>query len=184
MDVTNRIQEQLKGLETRRLEGPTSRQAAVLMAVVVRDGQPHFLLTRRTQSVATHKGQISFPGGVREAEDTTLVDTALRETHEEIGVESRQVSVLGEFHDYLAVTDHLVRSVVGLVSAEATFQPQQDEVEYLLEIPFEFFRNTDPSVEKRFCSGRTQNVYFYDFNGETVWGLTARMIKEFLDFLG
>ncbi len=184
MQVTNRIREQLKSLEARRIEGPPSRQAAVLMAVVARDEQPHFLLTRRTQSVATHKGQISFPGGVREAEDKTLVDTALRETHEEIGVERQQVSVLGEFHDYRAVTDHLVRPVVGLVSAEATFQPQQDEVEYLLEIPFEFFRETEPSVEKRLRSGQTRNVYFYDFNGETVWGLTARMIKEFLEFLG
>ena len=183
MHVTDRIREQLNGLEVRRLDGPPARQAAVLMAFVVRAERPHFLLTRRTQTVATHKGQISFPGGVRENEDTTLVDTALRETHEEIGVEREQISVLGEFHDYLAVTDHLVRPVVGLVSDEATFQPQRDEVEYLLEIPFSFFRETAPSVEKRFRNGEFHNVYFYDFNGENVWGLTARMIKEFLDFL-
>lgn len=183
MNVTNRIREQLNGLEVRRLDGPSSRQAAVLMAVVVRSEHPHFLLTRRTQTVATHKGQISFPGGVREYEDTTLVDTALREAHEEIGVEREQVNVLGEFHDYLAVTDHLVRPVVGLVSPEATFRPQQDEVQYLLEIPFAFFRETTPSVERRFRKGEFHNVYSYDFNGENVWGLTARMIKEFLDVL-
>jgi hypothetical protein len=81
------------------------------------------------------------------------------------------------------VTDHVVRPVVGQISSQAVFRPQEDEVEYLLEVPFQFFRETKPRVEQRTRNGRTQEVYFYDYDGETVWGLTARMIKDFLELL-
>lgn len=183
MHLPELICKQLSALEARRIEAPPSRQAAVLMAFVLREEEPHFLLTRRTQTVATHKGQISFPGGVRETGDTTLIETALRETQEEIGVNRQKVRVLGQFHDYRAVTDHLVRPVVGMVSSEATFQPQLDEVAYLLEVPFGFFQETTPSVERRFRNGRFHDVYFYNYRGETVWGLTARMIRDFLELI-
>lgn len=176
------IRRGMASITPQRLGGQQSSEAAVLVGIVERDKRPHFLLTRRTQEVATHKGQISFPGGVREPDDRSSSQTALRETYEEIGVDPSLVEVFGEFHEYLAVTDHRVRCFVGLVSAAANYQPQSTEVAYVLEVPFDFFLETKPRVEIRSRRGnRQEEVYFYDFDGETIWGLTARIIKDFLE---
>jgi len=184
MDLGKRIRSRLEGLEPRRLATVNGKnQAAVLMAITEIEERAHFLLTRRTETVATHKGQISFPGGVREAHDPDLITTALRETEEEIGLGREQVGVLGEFHDYWAITDHVVRTVVGLVPRNVEYRIHEGEVAYLLEVPLEFFVETQPRVEKRFHRGAWHKVYYFDFNGENIWGLTARMIKEFTDFL-
>lgn len=157
--------------------------AAVLMGLVERGGELCFLLTRRSESVATHKGQISFPGGVREPGDPNLQETALRETAEEIGVARGQVETLGEFHDYEAVTGHQVRVVVGLVTPSAEYSPHPVEVAYVLEVPIRFFMDNPPRTEFRMVRGHPCEVYFWDFDGEVIWGLTARMIKDFIDFM-
>lgn len=175
------IRSKLDGLAGRSVEDDA--MAAVLISLVRRDGQMHFVLTRRTETVATHKGQISFPGGVREGGDSDLRMTALRETEEEIGVNPEAVDVLGEFHDYDAVTGLKVRSVVGLLDSRVGYLPQQDEVAYVLEVPCSFFQETPPRVEHRLVRGRLLEVYFWDYRGELIWGLTARMIKDFVDFV-
>jgi 8-oxo-dGTP pyrophosphatase MutT (NUDIX family) len=135
-------------------------------------------------SVATHKGQISFPGGMREDQDATFEDTALRETREELGIEPGMVEVLGEFNEYQAVTNQRVRTFVGIVPPDVRIEPQQTEVAYVLEVPFQFFLTTEPRVEQKFRLGRMHDIYFYDFGDETIWGLTARMIKDFLEEVG
>jgi 8-oxo-dGTP pyrophosphatase MutT (NUDIX family) len=183
MNIEARIRDRLQELTPRRLSAETAGEAAVLMAVVVRDEVPHFLLTRRTEQVTTHKGQISFPGGIRETGDSSLTDTALRETEEEIGVGRERVEVLGQFHEYLAVTNCLVRPVVGSVSPQAEFRPHDREVQYLLEVPFDFFVRSRPVVKRRFLRGQFCDVYYFNFNDDTIWGLTARMIRDFLQFL-
>jgi len=167
----------------KRLSGRYSGEAAVLMAIVVRGERPYFLLTRRTEEVATHKGQISFPGGMREPSDSSLSETALRETQEELGLDPAALEIAGEFNEYLAVTNQKVRCFVGFVSPEVTCRPHKGEVAYVLEVPVDFFREREPIVESHFRQGQSQDVYFYHFNGETIWGLTARMIKDFVDFL-
>jgi len=177
------VEKRLRALRPQRLDDQYSGEAAVLMGIVERDEQPLFLLTRRTEEVATHKGQISFPGGIRASRDVSSSDTALRETREELGINPHSIQVVGEFHEYLAVTDHRVRCIVGYVSSEVDYRPQEREVAYVLEVPLEFFIETKPRVEQRFRQGRVQNVYFYDFNGETIWGLTARIIKDFVEFV-
>jgi len=177
------IEERLKAIRPRRLKDQYSGEAAVLIGLVERQGRLLLLLTRRTEDVATHKGQISFPGGMREAGDTSPVDTALRETREELGVYPGAIQVVGEFHEYLAVTDQKVRCIVGYIDPEVDYHPQLDEVAYILEVPLEFFAETQPRVDQRFRQGRVQNVYFFDFNGEDIWGLTARIIRDFVEFL-
>jgi len=184
MICSKEIQRKLDSLTPRRLSEECPGEAAVLIGLVQRDGQTCLLLTRRTEDVATHKGQISFPGGMREPEDLSSVDTALRETQEELGLPSSSIEILGEFHEYLAVTDQRVRCHAGSIAPDAKFQPQSSEVAYVLEVPFEFFAETDPVVEQRFRQGRIQDIYFYNFHGETIWGLTARIIKDFVDFVG
>lgn len=116
-------------------------------------------------------------------QDSSLVVTALRETEEEIGLSRDRVTVLGEFHDYWAITDHVVRTVVGWVLPPAEYRLHEEEVAYVLEVPFDFFIGAEPRVEKRLHRGAWHKVYYFDFNGENIWGLTALMIKDFTDFL-
>lgn len=157
--------------------------AAVLVPLFERSDELHLLLTRRTETVATHKGHISFPGGVCEPGDASLCETALREAEEEIGLRPSDVRILGELDDYQAVTDHLVRPVVAWIPAEYDYRLQADEVDYLLEVPVDFFRRTAPRIEKRLHQGLEVDVYFFDFAGENIWGLTARIIRDFLHLL-
>lgn len=183
MELIHKIRDRLDGTKPRRLSGVFPGEAAVLVSIVYRQGVPHFILTKRTESVSTHKGQISFPGGLWEKGDRDLTQTALRETYEEIGISPEKVEVLGEFNDFQAITDHLVRPIVGLVSSEAAFCLHEGEVAYLLEIPLSFFLNDPPVVKQRLVRGEWIDVYYYDYRGEIVWGLTARIIKDFLDLI-
>ena len=179
-----RIRRRLLRIPQQRNPAPSKAQAAVLMGLLDCEGEPSFLLTKRTQEVATHKGQICFPGGVHESGDGSLWLTALRETGEEVGIEPEYVELLGRFHDYQAVTDINVACYVGYLKPGFSVTPSPSEVERVLQVPYAFFRDTRPVVETRHRGGRPIPVYFYDFKGDSVWGLTARMIKDLLDEIG
>lgn len=179
-----RIRRRLLRIPQRRNPTASKAQAAVLMGLLDRGGEPSFLLTKRTQEVATHKGQICFPGGVEERGDRSLWQTALRETDEEVGIEPDYVELLGRFHDYHAVTDIRVACYVGYLKPGFSLTPSPSEVDRVLQVPYAFFRDTRPVVETRHRGGRPIPVYFYDYQGDSVWGLTARMIKDLLDEIG
>jgi 8-oxo-dGTP pyrophosphatase MutT (NUDIX family) len=118
---------------------------------------------------------------MKEKIDKNLLETAVRETEEEIGVSVDSIKVLGDFHDYIAITDQLVRPYVGVIDGTAKFKANKQEVAYLLEVPISFFLEAVPTVKKREVRGVTHKVYYFDYNGDTIWGLTARIIKDFID---
>jgi len=181
MGLRENIGEALARLPLRRLSGGYQREAAVLMLIFERAGDFHFLLTRRTEEVSTHKGQISFPGGMRQNSES-LQETALRETREEVGIEEKRIEILGRFHDYLSITGHLVVPFVGYISGDFSTTPQNQEVAEVLEVPFRIF--LDPArlrTERMLRSGRFQEVYFYRFEPHKIWGLTALILKDFFD---
>ncbi len=178
--ASERIRARLSSLVPRTLDEDYLSEAAVLMPVFERDGIPHFLLTRRTQEVQTHKGQISFPGGMRDG-DETLETTALRETFEEVGIEKRQIEILGRYHDYLSSTDNRVTPFAGYIAGPFVPKPQVTEVAEVLYVPFHIF--TDPArlrTERWIRRGREIDVYFYRYGLHEIWGLTARIIRDFL----
>ncbi len=183
MILKEQIRSRLARLQLRTTTSGYSREAAVLMPVFERDGEPNFLLTRRTEGVETHKGQISFPGGMREPGED-LETTALRETFEEVGIEPSRVELLGRFHDFVAITEFRVAPFVGFIEGTIATRPQTSEVAEILTVPFGVF--LDPSrlrVEKMERSGVMRDVYFYSYGNHEIWGLTARIIKEFLEEL-
>ena len=160
----------------------TFTPSAVLIPIFHKNGEPHLLLTLRTETVASHKGQISFPGGTREKGDRDLLATALRETFEEVGIRPDDVEVLGELDDLLAVTNFVVTPFVGVFPYPYDFRVSYDEIAELIEIPLSFF--IDPRnrrAEERLYRGRNATVYFYDYGKYTVWGVTARILKGFVD---
>jgi 8-oxo-dGTP pyrophosphatase MutT (NUDIX family) len=181
--MKERIRNCLSTLEARTLTDGFSRQAAVLMPVFEWEREYHFLLTRRTQEVQTHKGQISFPGGMREGKEE-LVKTALRETFEEVGIEDGRIEILGRFHDYISVTNYRVTPFAGFIKDPFRTVPQIREVAEILQVPFRIFM--DPSrlrIETRTISNHEESVYFYSYGTHEIWGLTARIIKDFLETL-
>jgi len=183
MELKNQIRSTLAALETRVISAGYDREAAVLMPVFERDCKPHFLLTLRTEEVETHKGQISFPGGMRHG-DESLEATALRETWEEIGIDAERIEILGRFHDYVSSTDYRVVPYVGYVRSPFQVVPQPTEVAEVLMVPFSVF--LDPGrlrTEKMMKRGALIDVYFYSYNLYQIWGLTARIIKDFLSAL-
>ncbi len=181
MELCRLIHDQFAKFQPRRLTSGYSREAAVLMPIFEQDGMPFFLLTRRTEEVSTHKGQISFPGGMRHGEES-LDATALRETFEEIGLGPDGVEVLGRFHDYRSITGHLVAPFAGYIRGDFAPVPQAAEVAEVLRVPFSVFK--DPSrlrTERMYRAGSMVDVYFYRHEGCEIWGLTAHIIKDFFD---
>ena len=165
----------------RRLNQEDKGRAAVLMPIFQEASSCFFLLTLRTDKVETHKNQISFPGGVQASEDRDLTHTALRETWEEIGLVPGKVSILGEFDEYYSVTGLIVTPFVGWIAPPQDLTPNPDEVEEVLRVPWNIFRDNRllrVEMKKRF--EQEKKIYFYQFEKKEVWGLTAQIIRDFL----
>jgi 8-oxo-dGTP pyrophosphatase MutT (NUDIX family) len=171
----------LASLARRSITDPALRKAAVLILLYLKDERLHLLFTKRTSIVEHHKGQISFPGGSADERDTTLVQTALRETFEEIGLDTSGVEILGMYHDQWTPTGFCISPVIGYLATLPNLSPNRHEVEEIIEIPVSFF--LDPAnerVEVRHRSGMPIEVYFYRYEGHEVWGATAAIVRSFL----
>jgi len=182
--VAARIEACLSRIRPRALSETFRRDAAVLMPVFEKGGEPHFLLTLRTEAVETHKGQISFPGGVCNPGETFL-QTALRETFEEVGIDPAGIRLLGRFHEYLSINDHRVMPFAGYLAYPFETKANAAEVAAILHVPFSAF--CDPArlrIGRREIRGREAEVLYYTFERHVIWGLTARVIRDFLAALG
>jgi 8-oxo-dGTP pyrophosphatase MutT (NUDIX family) len=145
----------------------------------------HLLLTKRTDRVEHHKGQISFPGGVVDKSDTSPEHTALRELEEELGIPSSSVTIIGQLDDFHIPTGFIVTPIVGFIDHPIDIRLKNDEVDEILLIPLSKF--FDPSLQRteiRFLKGVDRQVYVYDVWKEPVWGATAHIIKQFTDLIG
>ncbi len=175
------IEERLAAHHRRVIGSDGFTPAAVLMPIFEKDGEAHFLLTLRTHSVDTHKGQISFPGGAREAGDQSISETALRETFEEVGIRPADTRIIGALDDIVAISNHLVTPIAATIPHPYDFKISRDEIEELVEIPLSFFMDLrNCRVEERSHRGQLVPVYFYEYGHHTVWGLTAHIIRGFL----
>lgn len=165
---------------------PGFRQAAVLLPLYQDEAGPHLVLTKRTELVPTHKGQISFPGGGFEEADGDLLTTALREAQEEIGLRPEDVEIVGTLDDTVTVTSrHVVRPFVGIVPHPYPYRLDPFEIERLIHLPISTLLRGAPFREETWeREGGAVTVFFYDHDGDTVWGLTARILKHFIETVG
>jgi 8-oxo-dGTP pyrophosphatase MutT (NUDIX family) len=162
-------------------------QAAVLLGLVMRD-EPTVLLTQRPAHMSTHAGQIAFAGGKCDEGDADVAATALREAHEEVGLEAHRVEVLGTLPEYVTGSAFYVTPVVALISPDMTLQLNTDEVSDAFEVPLAFLMNPANHRWHRYeFEGTTREWLSMPYqDGEQlrfVWGATAGMLRNFYRFL-
>jgi 8-oxo-dGTP pyrophosphatase MutT (NUDIX family) len=183
MDLKERIRAALAA-HARVPMAPGPVPAAVLLPLFLKEGEYHVLFTKRTEHLNHHRGEISFPGGGCQPDDEDSLATALRETWEEVGISPEDVEVLGVLDDFYSIHNYLVTPYVGIFPAGYQLRPNAWEIERLIEVPLahllrpEIFR-----VEDWNWKGRVHPVYFYTCGDDEVWGLTAAILKQFLDLV-
>lgn len=156
-------------------------RAGVLVPLVLTPNGVELLLTQRTETVETHKGQIAFPGGMVDASDRDIVRTALRETCEEIGLPAASIEIIGQLDDMATPTGFVITPVVGAIAHLPPLMPNSNEVAEIFAVPLDFF--ADPANgrrEMREFNGRSHEVWFYPWQGKTIWGATAMMVRSLL----
>ena len=158
-------------------------RAGVLVLVYPKGGTPHILLTKRSMHVEKHKGEIAFPGGGWESCDTTLLDTALRETWEEMSIDPTDVRVLGELDDIVTISDFVVTPYVGAIPGGYDFKPNI-EVAEVVEVPLEAILNgRNLRDDTRLVNGAVQSRATYAHNGHLIWGATGMIVEGFVRIL-
>ncbi len=170
--------------DTSVIEGDHRTRAAVLIPLFLREGEWNILFTRRSQSVQDHKGQVSFPGGAFEWIDKDLEATALRETEEEIGIPSENVKILGRMEPFPSISNYLITPVVGLLKYPFQIKIAVEEVDKVFSIGLDWLADVKNYEERDYtrANGSIEKVLFYrEFEGELVWGITARILTRFLE---
>ncbi|KQN26407.1 NUDIX hydrolase [Sphingomonas sp. Leaf33] len=164
-------------LSALELEGaPPATEAAVLVAITDR-AEPGVILTRRTETLRAHAGQVAFPGGRIDPEDADAVAAALREAREEIGLPSDAVTIVGAVSPYRTGTGYRVTPVIGVVPPDLPLTPAEAEVAAVFEAPLAYV--LDPANHARETAvwkGSERHYTRIDWQGETIWGATAAMI--------
>jgi 8-oxo-dGTP pyrophosphatase MutT (NUDIX family) len=169
-------------------EGVELKCAAVLMPLVWWKQEWQLVFTRRTETVENHKGQVSFPGGGCEVGESTPEATALREAWEEIGLKPEDVHLLGRMNDYITITRYQVTPVIGVVPWPYQMRLETAEVERLFTIPLTWLADRANWDEQPVTVDGSVRPFlvlrYHPYDGEILWGASARMTHNFLSVLG
>lgn len=158
--------------------------AAVLVLLYEKGGDYCVLLNKRSEEVGYHRGEISFPGGAQNPEDGDSLDTALRETEEEMGVLRGDVTVLGEMDEVATRSRFRVRVFAGTIEHPYDFDPNADEIAEVVEFPITALKDPNSRrVETHWQKGGPVNTYSYAYGEHLVFGATARILQQFLGLL-
>ena len=159
--------------------------AAVFLLLYPQNGTYFVLLNKRSLYVEHHKGEIAFPGGGRDPEDNSFLDTALRETHEEMGIRPEDVTVVGELDDVETRSGFGVRVFVGNIPYPYDFRPSADEIAEVLEVPLpELLDPANRREEVRWVDGDARKAYCYTHGEHLIYGATAQIMTQFLQVFG
>ena len=173
------------GARSRRVVPPGPLVRAAVLVPIVDRGEAALVFAQRTDRVGHHKGQISFPGGRVDPGDADDLAAALREAHEEVGLAPALVEPLGLLDDTETVaTQYVITPWVGVVRAPVAWQPDGEEIEKVIEVPVAALLDRGCfRVELWERDGVEREVYFYEYRDTTIWGATARILKQYLDLV-
>lgn len=178
-----RLREMLARHVSIAIDAPGLRRACVLIPLIRSHRGWSLLLTRRSENLAAHSGQIAFPGGAVE-DGESLQDAAIREAEEEVGIPGASVELIGRLDDLITNSGYLVAPFIGVVNEPIEYVIQASEVVEAFEVPIDAL--LDPQKpEVRYVTFRNRKVpaYFYRYEQYEIWGLTGRMLKAFLDMV-
>lgn len=183
--MEQRLKEALSRREKTRIVDSSRIASAVLIPLYRKNGEYHVLFTQRTDSVRDHKGQISFPGGAYEEQDGTLLNTALRESAEEIGLDTDTVELLGELDDITTMgTNYIISPFVATISWPFSLKLFPTEVKEIIEVPLAILLDKDyRGKTNQYINGQTTATDSYIYQGKVIWGATARILKQFLEII-
>jgi len=178
--LNEKIHAVLATRQRRVIRGDHLTLAAILLPLFEKGRDAYVLLTKRTHKVKTHKGEISFPGGVYDQGDHTLEKTALRECFEEIGLREEDVEMLGCLDDVETLTQYMIRPFVGILPYPYAFVVNHEEIEQMIELPLQSLLEKDP-FQKKVVSveGEERTIYTYHYGHHVIWGATAKILRQF-----
>lgn len=198
-ELQQKLQDPLPGQSAQLKMAPSSRRrymiapdgvrrAGVMATLFPKDNDWHIVFIERNKNDQdTHGGQISFPGGKAEPEDSTMLNTALRETEEEVGISQKDIKVLGSLSEvYIPVSNFNVYPYVGFLDFQPNYTIQEEEVFRVLEVPISHFQNetvkrtTDVPINKYLT---LKNVPYYEVDNQVLWGATAMMVSELMEVI-
>jgi len=165
------------------------RPAAVLIPLVQAQDTWHVLLIRRTNIDGDiHSGQVAFPGGGLDKTDSSLIDTALRETNEELGIRPEDVQILGRLNEFISISNYRVTPFIGTLPWPYPIVKEEKEVARWFTIPLGWLADeNNRTIQRRTLPkglGEIGVIFFNEYDGEVLWGLSAMIITEFLDVAG
>ncbi len=170
-----------------RQMNPPARESAVMMLLYRKENDWYTAFMKRPDGDSAHSGQISFPGGKQEVNET-LEQTALRETHEEVGIAPQTIEVIGELSElYIPPSHFIVRPYVGVLDYTPQFVPNPSEVIRVIEEPVSVFFRENIILTKKIYIPKfkaTINAMYFDLQGETLWGATAMIVQELRSVMG
>lgn len=181
--IMEQLREFLAHRQKKSITAPKRIPSAVLLPIYYnKEGQGHILFTHRTEKVKEHKGQISFPGGARQYGES-LLETALRESQEEISLSPADVEVLGELDDTVTVdSNYIVTPFVGVIPWPHNLKADGWETDEIIEVPIAALLNKKSREDKNeVVEGRPVTSYFYHYGDRVIWGATARILHQFLE---
>jgi 8-oxo-dGTP pyrophosphatase MutT (NUDIX family) len=181
--MKEKLRQFLASRQKARLSSRGLTEAAVLVPVFGKAGEYRILFTQRSDQVLHHKGQISFPGGARSEVDASLLDTALRESREEIGLEAKDVEILGELDDTPTTTSSFnISPFVAFIPYPYQFSLNPHEIKEVFSVPVSALLRKVNKKEEYSTFGKEVFVdYSYEYEGRVIWGATAQIVQQFLE---
>ena len=158
--------------------------AAVMVLVYKKDSEYCVLLNKRSELVEHHKGEMSFPGGAKDPEDGVFINTALRETEEEMGIKIQDIMILGQLDDVITRSNFVVKVFVGTIDYPYEFNPSDIEIAEVVEIPItELLAVKNQYVETRWDGVESIDSISYGYDRYFIYGATATILSQFLDVI-
>jgi len=178
--------ERIESLKNLNFDGKNPKTAAVMMLFYPKKEETHLVLIVRNSYEGIHSAQIAFPGGKYESNDLNFENTALRETHEEIGIATSKMKIIRPFTQlYIQPSNFMVYPFMGICKEELIFIPEVSEVAAIIELPLSVFLNDDIVISVNISTSYAENISVpaFNINEHVVWGATAMMLSELKDVL-